>query len=353
MEIKKIYKNENLYNIDFSGKNFEDVKFINCTIVSVDFKGANLRMVKFYNSKLISVGFDKAILFHCNFSNCKLYDITFNNRTEIIHTDFSTLDYTSDLDFSNSKIVSSNFKYLSCPDRIIFDNAILNDANLAYCNLLCGSFKCADISGSDFTGALLNGVSFHKAHIADTSFRDANLHGAYFTETKLTNCDLCYSNLAEAQIHYWSIFKCNFIGANLCKCNLKNREEINYISLAEYRKGKILTENIIGYKKCRSFYDIFRSSNKSSIVMVTLEIPRGAIVFSINGNKCRTNKAKVLDIVDGYGNKISRAKSFIGNLSYYVGDEFNIYDFNCEYNMECSTGIHFFTSWNEALNYRG
>jgi hypothetical protein len=38
-------------------------------------------------------------------------------------------------------------------------------------------------------------------------------------------------------------------------------------------------------------------------------------------------------------------------MSYYVGDEITIYDFNCEYNMECAEGIHFFMTREEAENY--
>ena len=81
-------------------------------------------------------------------------------------------------------------------------------------------------------------------------------------------------------------------------------------------------------------------------MIVTLEIPRGAIVFSINGNKCRTNKAKVIAI-DGATRAISMRKY----MSYYVGDEFTIYDFNCEYNAECGKGIHFFMTREKAKDY--
>ena len=106
-------------------------------------------------------------------------------------------------------------------------------------------------------------------------------------------------------------------------------------NLIEYRKGKVLTDKIIGYKKCEKN------------VIVTLEIPRGAIVFSISGRKCRTNKAKVVAI-DGADRAISTYKY----MSYYVGDEFTVYNFNCEYSEECAQGIHFFMTREEAENYR-
>ena len=118
--------------------------------------------------------------------------------------------------------------------------------------------------------------------------------------------------------------------ANLRGANLRGAKG----ALIEFRKGKMLTEDIIGYKKCRDD------------VIIKLLIPRGAIVFSINGNKCRTNKAKVLEI-EGADRTISNYKY----MSYYVGDEFTVYDFNCEYNAECASGIHFFMTKEEAVRY--
>ena len=69
-------------------------------------------------------------------------------------------------------------------------------------------------------------------------------------------------------------------------------------------------------------------------------------MFSINGTKCRTNKAKVISI-DG----ANKAYSIYNHISYYVGDEFNIRNFNCEYNNECASGIHFFMTREEAKRY--
>ena len=143
----------------------------------------------------------------------------------------------------------------------------------------------------------------------------ANLRGA-----GLRGADLSYAGLRDANLSY----------ADLRGADLYNAKG----NLIDYRKGKILTEEIIGYKKCRNN------------VIVTLKIPRGATVFSINGNKCRTNKAKVI-VIDG----ADRAYSTHKYMTYYVGDEFSIYDFNCEYNVECGEGIHFFTTREEAENY--
>ena len=168
----------------------------------------------------------------------------------------------------------------------------------------------------------------------------ADLSGA-----NLNYANLNYANLSNANLNYANLNYANLSGANLSNANL-NYANLNYANLSganlsgakgaliEFRKGKMLTEDVIGYKKCRDD------------VIVKLLIPRGAIVFSINGNKCRTNKAKVLEI-EGATRAISQHKY----MSYYVGDEFTVYDFNCEYNVECASGIHFFMTKEEAMNY--
>ncbi len=93
---------------------------------------------------------------------------------------------------------------------------------------------------------------------------------------------------------------------------------------------------MIGYKKCRDD------------LIVKLEIPKGAIVFSINNSKCRTNIAKVLEISDNKKVAISKQDE---NFKYKVGKIVRPTSFNCEYNIECAEGIHFFRTRKEAKEY--
>lgn len=349
MEIKSVYENEKLYYIDFSGVILERVTFRNCIITDADFRGANLREVRFYNSKLTSVNFDEATLFFCSFPNCNLHDISFVDAV-IDHTNFGTINYISKVDFSKSKIKSTNFKFISCPQYAIFNDASLVSVNFSFSNLCSASFIGAILTDVDFSIANLPNLLFNRAQFIDVSFYSANLFSSDFSEAKLSSCNFRYANLAEVKLPSSILLDCNciFTGSNLYNCDMNNM----YSNLLEYKGGKILTENIIGYKKCKPYNRIYYSFNKCTAAIVTLEIPRGAIVFSVNGKKCRTNRAKVLDIVDSDGNKVPRARSYRGNLTYYVGDEFNIYDFDCEYNKECSKGIHFFMTREEAENYK-
>lgn len=211
----------------------------------------------------------------------------------------------------------------------------LHDADLSDVNLSGADLHDVDLSYTRLYGAKLRGADLRGANLSGADLRNANLSGA-----KLRGANLSYADLRRADLNYANLRSVDLRDADLDYANLSdanlNGVDLRYAegNLMEYRRGKILSESIIGYKKCRNN------------VIVTLEIPRGAIVFSINGTKCRTNKAKVLEI-EGTNRAYSQQKY----VSYYVGDEITIYNFNCEYNVECAEGIHFFMTRKEAKEY--
>ena len=125
--------------------------------------------------------------------------------------------------------------------------------------------------------------------------------------------DLQVANLSHADLN----------GADLSGTYLDEKEQC--------RKGVILKKPMMGYKKLAD----------GSICV--LSIPKGAIVFSINGSKCRTNKAKVLE-----GGGVSY---YDNEFTYEKGKSYEIEGFDLAYNEECSTGIHFFMSFEEARDY--
>ncbi len=173
-----------------------------------------------------------------------------------------------------------------------------------------------DVDGWQNMYANLSNADLSDANLRFANLRFANLRGAY-----LRNADLRDANLRGAYLR-----NADLSGANLRGADLDKEEQI--------RKGVKLSNPITGWKKCKGG------------VIVKLEIPRGAIVFSINNHKCRTDKAIVKEIFGA-----DRAFSMHKYFSYYVGDKIEVYNFNCEYNTECAEGIHFFRTRNEAENY--
>ena len=177
----------------------------------------------------------------------------------------------------------------------------------------------------------IDGWGNMRANLKYADLSDANLSSADLRYINLRDADLRGANLSGADLKYADLRGANLSGADLKYANLKgadlNKEE-------QIRKGIKLSNPIAGWKKCKGG------------VIVKLEIPRGAIVFSINNNKCRTDKAIVKEIIGS-----DRAFSMHKYFSYYVGDKIEVYNFNCEYNTECAEGIHFFRTRNEAENY--
>lgn len=251
-------------------------------------------------------------------------------------------------------LINANLSYANL-EGVNLSRASLHDINLKNANLTGAilddvDLSCADLNSADLTDANLYNANLTKANLNWASLYGADLQFANLKFSSLKNADLRFANLKYADLGDSYLKGVHLDGANLKGVEFNYSNLVNasldraHGDLIEYRKGKILTEDIIGYKACGS--DFYNIEQPAKMVIVTLKIPRGAIVFSINGHKCRTNRAKVIAIEGA-----DRAYSTYKYMSYYVGDEFNIYNFNCEYNTECGQGIHFFITREEAFNY--
>ena len=254
----------------------------------------------------------------------------------------------------------------------------LSNMDISYANLRDANLQGANLENSrmhriNLTSSNLKNANLRDANLSDANLRDANLSDAILIDTNLCNANLCNvnlygANLSGTDLEDANLYNANLFGSYLEGVNLRNTRleganlrtvDLSDIDLGNVKldsanlqhteipdqykiKGEMLTQDIIGYKKC---------INGINDIIVTLKIPRGAIVFSINNAKCRTNKVIVLDIEDMDGNKVDRAFSIYNCMSYYVGDEITDYTFNCQYNIECSNGIHFFRTKKEAENY--
>ena len=189
-------------------------------------------------------------------------------------------------------------------------------ANMSYANIISADMRGADIRNANMRSINLCKANMSYANMRNANLRDANMSYANMIDTNIIGANMCGANMIDADMR----------GANLHGANMRGADKL--------RKGIKLSEPIIGWKKCKNN------------VLVKLEIPRGAIVFSINNSKCRTDEAKVLEII-GADRAYSKHKFF----SYYVGDVIEVFNFNCEYNVECAEGIHFFRTREEAENY--
>lgn len=200
-----------------------------------------------------------------------------------------------------------------------------------------------DLSGLDLSKINLSCTNLHHVDLSNTNLSDANLSCADLDFANLTYTNLCHADLYGAHLYHADLFNANLEFADLKKANLTEAylEQANLFNATlsekeQIRKGLVLKKKMIGYKKCRGN------------LIVKLEIPKGAIVFSINNDKCRTNKVKVIDIA--HGNKIAYS-TYDESFTYELGKKIEIKDFNTMYNIECASGIHFFRTEAEAEIY--
>ena len=181
----------------------------------------------------------------------------------------------------------------------------------------------ANLTRANLARADLTGAGLTRANLAGADLTDANLARANLARANLTDANLARANLARADLT-----GAGLTGANLTGANLEDADK--------FRLGKMLDEPLTGYKKTREG------------VVITAEIPAGAIVFCINGKKCRTNRAKIIDMA---GHEVLHSQ-YDNTFEYRLGQEIEIKDFNLMYNVECASGFHFFKTRKEAEEYQ-
>ena len=201
--------------------------------------------------------------------------------------------------------------------------AVLSGADLEFVVLRGANLSKADLSEANLRGAVLSGANLSGADLEFAVLRGANLSKADLSEANLSEANLEFAVLSEANLEF-AVLR----GANLAFAVLSEEEK--------FRLGKILNEPLTGYKKTKEG------------VVITAEIPAGAIVFCINGSKCRTNRAKITDM-DGHEVLHS---GYDNSIEYRLGQEIDIKDFNLMYNVECASGFHFFRTRKEAEEYK-
>ena len=85
-------------------------------------------------------------------------------------------------------------------------------------------------------------------------------------------------------------------------------------------------------------------------VIVVAEIPQDAEVRGKTTGKCRTNKAKIVDIIGDFAGEKVGISIWDKTTTYFIGDDVEIDDFDMS-DEECSTGFHFFCTLEQAKDY--
>ena len=189
---------------------------------------------------------------------------------------------------------------------------------------LCG----ADLRGANLCGADLCGADLCGADLRGANLCEANLYGANLREANLREADLREADLCEA----------NLRGANLREADLReaNLREARGSYMACPTDG-----SFIGWKKASGY-------------VVKLQIPENARRSSAGGEKCRCDKAYVVEIQNTDGTKADIEvihSNHDKNFVYTVGATVEVSDFDDDRWNECAPGIHFFIDRRAAVEY--
>ena len=184
----------------------------------------------------------------------------------------------------------------------------------------------ADLSWADLSRANLYGANLSWANLSWANLSWANLYGA---------------NLSWANLSWADLSRANLYGANLSGANYIEKAKNLFYPLACPEIGAF-----IGWKKARIMH------NRSECI-VKLEISEDAMRSSATGRKCRCSKATVLEVQGLEGDVLEQAavSDRDENFHYVPGSVVSVSDFDENRWNECSTGIHFYITREEAVRH--
>lgn len=219
------------------------------------------------------------------------------------------------------------------------EKADLSGVDLSYVDLRGRNLRSVNLRGANLRGGILRSVNLRSVDLSYANLSYADLSYADLIDTDLFHVDLSCTNLSNANLNRADLSATNFNNANLKYANLKD----------------------IKYNECTSFFALqcpeegsFIGYKKTSYKIVKLLITEDAKRSSATTRKCRCSKAKVLSITnientEEYNEVVSfYDKSFV----YRVGEIVEVKDFDENRWNECSTGIHFFLTREEAVKYQ-
>lgn len=272
-----------------------------------------------------------------------------------------TMNYHSR--FNSARFRSCNFE----GNRFI-------DCDFSNATVLTTSFKRASFGGGTYPGVSFDLCDFSQAWFEGCVFMKTVFAKCDFTQARFINCKFIDCTFRNCQLGY--IGKPTFLDGAIEGCKY-----MPYIPMACPESGPI-----IGYKKATTLEHLFKRKSYFGLidVIVKLEIPEDAKRSSALGRKCRCNKAKVLGIyaiqqivepvgvrengiIDtvirrrigdkfsddmiAYSKYVSTPGSPADALPYKVGQWVFPDDWDDNRFDECSHGIHFFMSAQEAVDY--
>ena len=238
-------------------------------------------------------------------------------------------------------------------------SADLNGADLRKANLINADLSGADLRGADLSGAYLSGANLSGANLWRADLGGADLGGADLSGAYLWRADLGGADLGGADLRGADISGAYLRGANLGGADLGGADLSGSDLLRAYLNGA----NLSGaqYNEKTAFLSLvcpeegdFIAWKKVNNVIVKLKVPAEAKRSSATSRKCRCEYAEVLALqhLDGAPYKDDKVinNNYVETI-YKVGEIVRPDSWDDNRWNECSHGIHFFITRDEAVRY--
>ena len=224
--------------------------------------------------------------------------------------------------------------------------ANLRDANLHEANLHEANLRGADLRRANLRDANLLGADLRDTNLRRADLRWADLRGADLIGADLSDANLRDANLSGAHLRWANLGGANLSGADLRWANLGG---------ANLRDAKNIPEiaaSILFVPPKKGSFTAFKKLKGNKIA--ELFVPARAKRSSATTRKCRASEAKVVRIFSKLENGFTQYhKDGLSDLGgYYKAGEYvkpDKWDDN-RWN-ECSHGIHFFMTEEEAWDW--
>lgn len=247
----------------------------------------------------------------------------------------------------NKRRESRPWSYPIVIKNVYFENISLENVCLEDIRFVNSKFKGCEIMDSDLAKAEFKDVIFEDVAFFHNDMRAIGFFNTQLKEVDIEKCAMLDCGFKSVSFEDVYIYSSNLDGSALRESNFSD------VSL----------QNVFGtYSACPeegSFIGFKKLCDKEryETLICKLEIPADAKRSSAFSRKCRCSKAKVLEIL-GMDNEnkftIPVKKGYSTHepaFEYKVGEMVYPDSFDEDRWNECSSGIHFFITKQEAINY--
>lgn len=255
-----------------------------------------------------------------------------------------TIEMKADKKAVVDRILRNHWKFLNGEkggERAVFDGMFLDEYDFRGVDLRKAEFRNTSLVNASFRCSNLDGAVFRRCCVIDADMRNANMRSVKAEDSDFSRCMFGAANLDDAVFRNSTLAGSSFVVASMRGVVL-DRSDVQFANFGGarfpgvgMRVGTILRRKMRGWKVSLEG------------IVFEVEIPKGSVVFSINGGKCRSNIGKIVKFPKG-SPKVLHSIFFRDFITYREGQTVEVPDFCLQYNVECGEGFHFFRTKREA-----